>query len=197
MSAARVYCALLHYPVQDRAGQTVTTAVTNLDVHDIARTARTFGVRRYYVVTPIEAQHVLVQRIIDHWTRGRAQAHPGAARGARAVRIDGDAGSRDRRHHRARGRSAEAGRHGRAATTGRALATFPEVRAELARGNRIPFDTVRHRPRAGRQRAEMADVLLEPIAGASDYNHLSVRAAAAIALDRLLRLSPGLARNAR
>jgi hypothetical protein len=33
---------------------------------------------------------------------------------------------------------------------------------------------------------ESADVLLEPIAGGSDYNHLSVRAAAAITLDRLL-----------
>ena len=70
MSEPRVYCALVHHPVRDRAGQTVTTAVTNLDVHDIARSARTFGLRRYYVVTPIEAQHVLVQRIIDHWTHG-------------------------------------------------------------------------------------------------------------------------------
>jgi hypothetical protein len=33
---------------------------------------------------------------------------------------------------------------------------------------------------------ESADLLLEPIAAASDYNHLSVRAAAAIILDRLL-----------
>ena len=54
--SAPVYCALVHHPVKDRAGQTVTTAVTNLDVHDIARSARTFGLRRYYVVTPIEAQ---------------------------------------------------------------------------------------------------------------------------------------------
>ena len=52
--SAPVYCALVHHPVKDRAGQTVTTAVTNLDVHDIARSARTFGLRRYYVVTPIE-----------------------------------------------------------------------------------------------------------------------------------------------
>lgn len=32
---------------------------------------------------------------------------------------------------------------------------------------------------------EKADVILEPIRGMGDYNHLSVRAAAAIMLDRL------------
>ena len=33
---------------------------------------------------------------------------------------------------------------------------------------------------------DRADFALEPIKGAGDYNHLSVRAAAAIMLDRLL-----------
>ncbi len=32
---------------------------------------------------------------------------------------------------------------------------------------------------------EQADIVLEPIRGVGDYNHLSVRAAAAIMLDRL------------
>lgn len=40
-----LYCALVHHPVRDRGGNAVTTAVTNLDVHDIARTARTYGLR--------------------------------------------------------------------------------------------------------------------------------------------------------
>ncbi len=51
-----VYCALLHYPVKDREGAVVTTAVTNLDVHDIARSARAYGLKGYFIVTPIEAQ---------------------------------------------------------------------------------------------------------------------------------------------
>jgi hypothetical protein len=33
---------------------------------------------------------------------------------------------------------------------------------------------------------ESADLILEPIAGAGQYNHLSVRSAAAIMLDRLV-----------
>ncbi|HBQ11088.1 MAG TPA: hypothetical protein DEF51_07890, partial [Myxococcales bacterium] len=65
-----VYLALVHHPVVDRAGDVITTAVTNLDVHDIARSARTYDLAGYYVVTPIEAQHRLVDRILGHWRDG-------------------------------------------------------------------------------------------------------------------------------
>jgi len=65
-----VYCALVHHPVVDRQGEEVTTSVTNLDVHDIARSARTYGLRGYFVVNPIEAQHPVVERIVEHWCSG-------------------------------------------------------------------------------------------------------------------------------
>ncbi len=66
----RVAVALLHYPVLDRSGQLVTTAITNLDVHDIARSAYTYGIERYYVVHPIDAQRALVERVREHWVTG-------------------------------------------------------------------------------------------------------------------------------
>ena len=53
---ANVSVALLHYPVYDKNRQVVATAVTNLDLHDIARAAKTFGLFRYYVVTPVPEQ---------------------------------------------------------------------------------------------------------------------------------------------
>ena len=65
-----LYCALVHHPVVDRRGDEVTTSVTNLDVHDIARSACTYGLSGYFVVSPIEAQHPVVQRIVDHWRSG-------------------------------------------------------------------------------------------------------------------------------
>ena len=51
--AERVAIALLHHPVYDKNRQVVTTAVTNLDIHDIARASRTFGLSRYFIVTPV------------------------------------------------------------------------------------------------------------------------------------------------
>ena len=53
-----------------RTGAVVTTAVTNIDVHDIARLARTFGVRAFYVCTPVATLRRLVARIIRHWDVG-------------------------------------------------------------------------------------------------------------------------------
>ncbi len=42
-----IYIGLVHHPVRNRHGETVATAVTNLDIHDIARAARTYGIRGY------------------------------------------------------------------------------------------------------------------------------------------------------
>ena len=87
---ADLYLALLHHPVYDKNGAVVTTAVTNLDVHDIARLARTFGVRGFYVCTPVATLRRLVARIIRHWDVGPGrdlQRHPqGGARARRAWR---------------------------------------------------------------------------------------------------------------
>ena len=62
--------ALVHYPVLDRRGDVVTSAVTNLDVHDLARLATTYGLCRYYIVTPAAEQQLLTARIVRHWQEG-------------------------------------------------------------------------------------------------------------------------------
>src|SRR5512139_2866326 len=66
-TGAALAVALLHHPVYDKNRRVVATAVTNLDLHDIARTAKTFGLVRYYVVTPLEEQQELARRIARHW----------------------------------------------------------------------------------------------------------------------------------
>ena len=48
-----LYVALIHHPVVNKNGMIIGSAVTNMDLHDIARAGRTFGVRGYYVVTPL------------------------------------------------------------------------------------------------------------------------------------------------
>src|SRR5512138_3724853 len=68
--AGRVAIALVHHPVYDRNRQVVASAVTNLDIHDIARAARTFGLAHYFIVTPVADQQQLVERVRDHWLTG-------------------------------------------------------------------------------------------------------------------------------
>jgi len=179
-----VYCALVHYPVVDRQGEEVTTSVTNLDVHDIARSARTYGLRGYFVVNPIEAQHPVVQRIVDHWCSG-AGRHRFPERGEAialvevCVSIDdaiAEIEAREGKKPRLVVTSAKSGPD---------RSSYPEEAERLRADSRptlLLFGTGHGLSDSVLQRA---DVFLEPIMGPTDFNHLSVRAAVAITLDRL------------
>lgn len=183
---APVYAGLVHHPVRSREGAKITSAITNVDVHDIARSARTYGLRGYFVVSPIAAQRVLVDRILDHWRTGA---------GARRVPERTDALSRcrpvDAIESAMAAIAAEAGSSPEIVVTearpelARRARTFEAMRAHLSEGTRpalILFGTAHGlHPEV----LERADHVLAPIEGAADYNHLSVRAAAAITFDRL------------
>lgn len=65
-----LYIALIHAPVYNKNMETIATSITNLDIHDIARSATTFGAKRYYIVHPAEAQRALAGRIMGYWQEG-------------------------------------------------------------------------------------------------------------------------------
>lgn len=186
--ANAIYSALVHYPVRDRDGQTVSAAVTNIDVHDIARSSHTFGLAGFLVVTPIEAQRQLVVRILEHWRSGaglRRMPHR-----SEALAICAALASIEEAAQWVAAR--EGGRAPKVIATaarppaGRAASSFAQVSRMLAEPGSGPwlilFGT-------GHGLADhvlaAADVLVEPIVGVAGYNHLSVRAAAAIVFDRL------------
>ena len=71
------YVSLLHTPVFDRNQQIITASVTNLDLHDIARSCKTYGVKKYFVVHPSPDEQALNSRIMNHWKSGYGQlSHP-------------------------------------------------------------------------------------------------------------------------
>ena len=75
MSLFMSFCSTIRFVVGK--GELVTTSVTNMDIHDISRSCRTYGVKGYFLVTPIEDQHELVGRIVSHWrTEKSKQYHP-------------------------------------------------------------------------------------------------------------------------
>jgi hypothetical protein len=179
-----VYCALVHHPVVDRQGEEVTTSVTNLDVHDIARSARTYGLKGYFVVSPIEAQHPVVQRIVDHWCSG-AGRHRFPERGE-AIALVRVCLSVDDAIAEIQ---AEEGKTPRllvtSAKAGPNRTSYAEE-AELLRAGSQPTLLLFGTGHGLSDRVlKRADACLEPIQGPSNFNHLSVRAAVAITLDRL------------
>lgn len=176
--------ALLHYPVYNKHREIVTTALTNLDLHDIARASRTFGLDRFYIVTPSEEQRNMALRITGHWQEGWGATYNGDRKEALdIVRI--------------------------CASLSEAVtdfqAGFKEPVSTVITGARrrpdcLSFEVLRQmleekdKPRllllgTGWGLADecfaSADLILEPVAGNGPYNHLSVRSAAAIMLDRL------------
>jgi tRNA (guanine37-N1)-methyltransferase len=66
----RIDLALIHYPVINKKDEIIGSAVTNLDLHDISRAAKTYGIDSLYIVTPYKDQQKLFQELLDHWLKG-------------------------------------------------------------------------------------------------------------------------------
>ena len=66
----RLYVGLVHYPVYNKNHERIASAITTFDLHDLSRLAKTYGVKRLYVITPLEDQQELADRVIQHWTTG-------------------------------------------------------------------------------------------------------------------------------
>lgn len=181
----RIAIALVHWPVLDAQGAVVTSAITNLDVHDLARSARSFGASDYFLVHPITAQRELVEKIQKHWAEGSSGKRIPARKDALALARTTP--SLEGAFEALGGRSAiEVWSTGAKATPG--VLSMAEARARVE-GEGPPililFGTAWGL--APEIHAD-ADARLAPIVAARDtaYNHLSVRSACAIYLDRLL-----------
>ena len=179
----RLDVALIHYPVLNRKNEIIASAVTNLDLHDIARAGRTFGVGTYWVVTPDTQQQELAGQIVDHWTTGYGgSVNPDRANALSLVRICDDLDEVIAAMHESNGRqpmviATSADRQGNSITCG-------DVQRELAQGTPVLliFGTAWG---LAPEVMQSVDATLPPINGPGDFNHLSVRSAAAIILDRL------------
>jgi tRNA (guanine37-N1)-methyltransferase len=177
--------ALIHYPVLNKEGMVITSSVTNLDLHDIARSSRSFGVDSYYIVHPTKTMRKLLDKICEHWAEGYgATYNPNRKDALGTVRIVPDF---DDVIHSIEEQSGKLPKI--IVTSAREYPnsfSFEGMKKELAVSkdpHLIVFGTGWGLSDEFIQRA---DYILEPIKGATDFNHLSVRAAAAIILDRLL-----------
>jgi len=186
-TAAPLYLALLHHPVYDKNHQIVTTAITNMDIHDIARSARTYGARGFYVVNPIKALHRLAARITDHWMHGYGSTYNETRKEALSLvhlthTLDETILDVERRYGQRPCVVATSARP----VEGVQRISFTALRDMLEKTS-APFLLLLG---TGWGLAEPvldhSDYILQPIEGQSDYNHLSVRSAAAVMLHELL-----------
>jgi hypothetical protein len=180
-----IYLALVHYPVLGREGQILTTTVTNLDLHDMARSARTYALQGLIVVHPIEAQRVLAERIRGHWTEGSGGKRiPDRSAALELIRV---VPSLELMLEQLTAQHGQPPQLWTTAAQARdTVVSYADARALLAQDGPpvvLVFGTGWGLAASVLERAALR---LEPIVGRGDWNHLSVRAACAISLDRLL-----------
>ena len=180
----RLYVGLVHFPVYNKHEETICSAITPMDIHDFARLGKTYGIKGFFVITPLEDQQALANRIIRHWISGYGAQY---------------------NHHRKQAIGLVS------VTPSLEMAVIKVKEQEGETPTLIATDAVKHYRGISYQSARAfiasdevvfllfgtawglhkdvlhkADHVLEPVLGKAEYNHLSVRTAAAIILDRLV-----------
>ena len=184
---SNIHLALVHFPVYNKRGEIITSSITTLDIHDISRICKTYDVARFYVVTPLKTQQILIDRMLKHWLTGYGAEYNPTRREAliqTTVQSTLDNVVTDIKIH-------SGAKPQTIVTDARAYPNnvdYPSMKEKISRGGEflIIFGTA-----WGLERGlvERSDHILAPIGGKNEYNHLPVRAAIAIILDRLLTIA--------
>lgn len=181
----RVYIALIHYPVYNKQLQVICSACKSIDVHDISRDATTYGVKKFYIVNPVQEQQKLVRRLISHWTDGDGVKFNETKKEAFSnVDLKDSIDDTIEEIKAVEGCEPEI-----VVTDARfsdSMVGFGELKDKIFE-NKNPYLILFGTGWGlGKEVLDKAGFVLKPISGFGDYNHLSVRSAAAIVLDRLL-----------
>jgi hypothetical protein len=181
---SNLYVGLVHHPIYDKRKEVVATAVTNFDIHDIARCAKTFGAGGFFIITPLESQIQLTERIIRHWVEGTGSVYnPTRKESLSLVRVsrtidEADRAISDLWQKEVKRVATGASAHPKGIDFG--------VLKKLLKDETTPYFILFGTGWGLTQEVkDGSDYVLAPIEG-KGYNHLSVRSAVAIVLDRLL-----------
>ena len=186
------YVVLMHDQIKIEGGSVGTTSVTSIDIHDTARSCTTYGITNFFIVTPLVDQLSIVHTFLGFW-----QTEVG------------------KNYNESRYKAIS-----RVKTAVSLEAVLQEIQTETGHKPVIITTSAKQLPHAvaidfysqgavwqhnrpvvllfgtGQGLAdaviEQSDFLLLPVTGMTPYNHLSVRSAMAIILDRWLGLSPRL-----
>ncbi len=180
----RLYIGLLHYPVYNKNYERIASAITNFDLHDLSRLAKTYGLKGFFVITPLEDQQRLAGRILRHWTIGYGARYNRHRKEAlELIKISSSIEESLKEIKDIEGEkpliiATDASKQrARSITYAKAIEIVGSERVVI-----LLFGTAWG---LDKEIVDQADYVLDPIEGGTHYNHLSVRTAAGIILDRL------------
>ncbi|MCF8104621.1 MAG: tRNA (guanosine(37)-N1)-methyltransferase TrmD [Desulfohalobiaceae bacterium] len=177
-----LYLGLVHYPVLDKRNKTTAVSLTNMDIHDIARVSCSYGLGGFYVITPLQDQQELARTLVKHWREGAGKkANPDRVRAMESVEIAADLRESLTRIEDRCGRPPKlvaTSARGQGSMTWKDLRTVlykEPVFLLLGTGYGLAPEVI-----------QGVNEVLPPLRAGSPYNHLSVRTAAAVTVDRIL-----------
>ncbi len=184
-SNEHIYIGLVHYPVYNKRKEVIISAVATVNLHDLSRLAKTYELGGVFVINPLEDQHELIHRFLDHWLKGYGGIYnpkriPALSLIQCVYSLEEATcliEKRWKRRPKLIVTSAKQVGEGIDYKNARKILKLKENPYIILFGTAwgLTEDLI-----------SQANYVLKPIYGAGDYNHLSVRAAAAIILDRLL-----------
>lgn len=177
-----LFIALVHYPVLDKEKKTAAVSLTNLDIHDIARCSCSYGLGGAYIVTPLQDQQHLLQDILQHWLKGAGStANPHRAAALREITHAASV------EEAVLAITAKCGQQPyllASSAKGSGNISYPELRKILAQQPVLLLLGTSHG--LAPQILDRCHGTLPPLRFLDSYNHLSVRMAGAIMVDRIL-----------
>lgn len=178
------YLALMHYPIENIKGEIIKTSLTNLDIQDIARSCKTYGIKKYFITHPVKEQRELAMNVLDYWKKGNNIKNDNTKHGAlENIEIKKSLQSAIATIKKVHGKKPKI-----VATDARIMhnmINYSEVKSNLI------TDTCPYLFLFGtgwgltKDVLNSADYILKPVGSYYEYNHLSVRSAVAIILDRI------------
>ena len=182
------YVALMHSDVLVEDNKVGTTSVTSIDIHDISRSCSTYGIKNYFIVTPLKDQQKIVSKLLHFWQEGYGfEYNPQRFKAIKNTHLKNDLKS-----------VIEAIKEKE--NIDPIIITTSAKRSDLALISYFDQSKVwsKNRPilwifGTGKGLSDdlmaKSDFQLKPIEGFTDFNHLSVRSAVAIILDKWLGLN--------
>lgn len=189
------YIALMHNQILVKHGIEGNTSVASLDIHDIARSSATYGIKNYFIVTALEDQKKILDTFLGFWLSKEGKEYN--LNRFDAVRRVCSAPSLDNVVDQIKEKEDKEPLI--IATSAKEVAIQDELgetklidyfsQEKVFKQNRPVLILLGTGQGLNEHVIKRSDYLLTPIKGMTDYNHLSVRSAAAVILDRWLGLN--------
>ena len=182
---AKIYLGLVHHPIYNKNGEKITTTITNLDLHDISRAGKTYDVKKYFVINHLKSQQELVKRMQKYWTSEFGSEYNTNRHEAFSVlEIKDTLDDAIAEIEDETGKTPEL-----IATDARKYPntkSYKEMREHIYSSDKPTLVIFGTGWGLTEETIDRCDYMLDPIYGRGDFNHLSVRSAASIIIDRLL-----------